>query len=200
MPKITFKKPKSILFLHTQTQHWDKTEYRALATHTPTWDRKTVVSPIKIQANQLWIEEAIGQSPQFLRADIILLSTLESSTYLPSNFGRHKINHFLQLRTQSEENELYLDLKDDFYSMFGSPKRDNFSITPLKPQQSVEILLNAKIWHTLAGARRATEYWEFNYFVAHWGIFHEAETTAQPPNQILALQADKTIDLRVILY
>jgi hypothetical protein len=196
MPKIIFKKPISVLFLHEQTQSWSKAEYRQLASRCPEWQKDLALASAWVENEVLHLSEDLLPTQS---SNILLLNPSKSAEYLPSHSGRRQLNHFLYLRAEAKS-QFWLELQDDYYPLFGSPKRESFAIMPLDPHKSVEIWLNAKIWHTLAGFRRLNEYLEFNYFLANWGIFSEAEIISKPSTQTVELIADKSIDLRMILY
>jgi hypothetical protein len=196
MSKITFKKPITVLFLQEQLQHWDKTEYRQLASHRPEWQKTTTLASAWVQDGVLHLVEDLKPTQT---GNILLINHSKSAEYHSIHSGRKQLNHFLYLRVETKS-QFCLELQDDYYPKFGSPKRDSFTIMPLNPHKSVEIWLNAKIWHTLTGFRRKNEYLEFNYFLANWGVFSEAEIISKPSIQPFELQADKIIDLRMILY
>ena len=111
--------------------------------------------------------------------------------------GSCKISDFLHLRRRDDE--VWLELVDDYYPLFGSKARDRFDILPLSAGKSAAIHINARYWHTLAGARKDTHYLENYSYLENLGTFREAVLVESMQDK-LVFQPEKEVDLREMMY
>lgn len=193
----TFRRPVTVLRYLPQEIIWHKAEYRALASHLPEWVNKVTLTNGCIRNGQLVLRHDLLQSVDQLPTDILLLNGLRSAAWIELFQRAHALPFFLNLHRK--QNDIWVELKDDYYPHFGSKLRDRFDILPLPPGSSAAIHINARYWHTLFGEGTDTHYVENYLYLENMGEFEHAMLVKNLEESFI-IQPEKEVDLRQMMY
>lgn len=195
----TFRRPVNILRYIPQSIEWHKAEYRALHSHLPEWDDTVVLENGIVREGRLVLQQNIWEKVTQVPTDTLLLRGLRSADWLTLWPQRHRLPHFLQLHRDTDTQEVWVSLRDDYYPLHGSFKRDAFDIAPLLPGHSLAIDINARYWHSMMGRSMDTHYVEEFLYLEHLGVFEQAELV-ENLSETFRIQPGKRINLRKMMY
>ena len=132
-----------------------------------------------------------------LSSDTLLLHGTRSAAWIELSQRPHKLPFFLNL--YRKENDIRVELCDDYYPHFGSKRRDRFDILPLPPCKSAAIHINAWYWHTLAGISKDTHYVENYPYPENPGSFGQA-AVVKDLQERFTFRPQKEVDIRQMLF
>ncbi|HOY05104.1 MAG TPA: hypothetical protein PLO67_06860 [Saprospiraceae bacterium] len=192
----TFPKPVTVLRYFPQEIIRQKAEYRALPSRLPEWEKSAVLTNGFVREQSIYLQRSLLENTDSKPADTLLLQGTSDARWINLS-GSCKISHFLHLHRRDDG--IWIELVDDYYPLFGSKARDRYDILPLTPGKSAAIHINARYWHTLAGARKDTHYLENYLYLENLGTFEEA-VLVESLQDILVFQPEKEVDLREMMY
>jgi hypothetical protein len=192
----TFQHLTTVLRYIPQEIQWNKSDYRALSAHLPTWNNNFMLSNGCIRKGKLLLTEGILASNAPPVSNTLLLHNDHDWSWI-NLAGSFHLSNFFKLRRK--EDEIWVEVCDDFYPQFGAKGRDRFDVLPLLPGKSAGLHINARYWHTLFGARRDTVYLEHCCYLENLGQFEQAELVSNLCEPF-ALQPQKNVDLRQMMY
>jgi hypothetical protein len=192
----TFSRPITILRYFPQEIIWQKAAYRALSSRLPEWEKSAVLTNGFVGGPYIYLQRSLLDNADLRFADILLLQGAADARWINLS-GSCKISHFLHLHRRDDA--IWIELVDDYYPVFGSKARDRYDILPLTPGKSAAIHINARYWHTMAGARKDTHYLENYLYLENLGTFKEA-VMVESLQDNLVFQPEKEVDLREMMY
>lgn len=193
----TFRRPVTVLRYIKQEIIWNKAEYRALASRLPEWEKKVILSNGCVRQGRLLLQHDLLKHLDQLPTNTLLLNGSRLATWIELSQRAHKLPFFLNLH--QKEGQLWVQLCDDYYPQFGSKPRDRFDLLPLPSGKSTAIQINARYWHTLAGASMDTHYVENYLYIENLGQFEQAELV-ETLEESFTFQPQKEIDLRYKMH
>ncbi len=196
MDRFYFKQPVDVLRYVPQSIVWHKAEYRALASRLPEWEKDAVLNNGIVRGGELLLRRDLPEKLEQLPTGTLLLKGEHSAEWIELLQRAHYLSFFLNLHRQTDE--IWVELRDDYYPLFGSKQRDRFDILPLHPGKSAAIHVNARYWHTLAGQGMDTHYVENYAYLEHLGQFEYALLT-DGLDESFVFQPQKEVDLRQML-
>lgn len=192
----TFPKPVTVLRYFPQEIIRQKAEYRALPSRLPVWEKSAVLTNGFVREEFIYLQRSLLENTDSKTANILLLHGAADARWINLS-GSCKISHFLHLHLRDDE--IWIELVDDYYPVFGSKARERYDILPLMPGKSAAIHINARYWHTMAGARKDTHYLENYLYLENLGTFKEAVLVESLQDR-LVFQPEKEVDLREMMY
>lgn len=182
-----------------QSQQWKKAEYRQLSTRNPVWNTDFILQNGFVEENKLYLQEEVWMLLKNNNLhDTLILEEGKKAFTLQSHSKSMSFAHFIQIKFKKETSDIWLEMDDNFYPLFGSPARGDFEIMPLMLQKPISIAINAKYWHTLTGFSVETYYIEKYLYFAYLGKFDEVFLTDSIAQ--LTLNVSKNLDFRKILF
>ena len=194
---IFFDKPVTVIRYVPLKITWCKAEYKALASRLPKWDKQVILGNGNVVEGNLQLSSSVFQEQIHQPVDTLILYGRHEAFWTRLLKRNHYLPFFLQLHQKDQD--IWIELFDNYYPLFGSKRRDQFDLMPLHPGKSVAIHINARFWHTMAGKGMGTNYVEQFLFLEHLGTFEQAEIV-ENLEQCITLQPQREIDLRQLLF